>query len=258
MLLEPLAGVLAGAIHAISGPDHLAAVAPIVVRRPESAGRLGMRWGLGHALGATGLGGLGWLARDALPIDWASGIAERGVGVLLIAIGLWALRRGVRTRLHTHPHDHDDGAHTHVHLHGPAYAHAPHESSEHATSHADSARGPGSERDLGRGSRLAPHAPRAHGHAHGHAALGVGALHGLAGTSHLVGVLPALALSSSVQVGVYLVGYAVGATAAMAAFGWLVGVVTRSSGGDGTQLYRGLVSAAGGASVITGAVWVMT
>lgn len=233
MLLEAVAGVLAGGIHAVSGPDHLAAVAPVAARHAESAGRLGFRWGLGHALGAMALGAAGWLLREAVSLELWSELAERSVGILLVGIGLWALRRATQTRVHAHEHAHDGSVHSHVHIHGSGGAHDAH--GPHAT------------------ADVAAH----RAHAHTHAAFAIGALHGVAGTAHLVGVLPALAIPSASGVGAYLLGYGLGATAAMGAFGWLVGAIARRSRRDGTRLYRGMLSATGGAAIVTGIAWIV-
>ena len=225
MLLELLAGTLAGGIHAVSGPDHLAAVAPFAVRRPRAAARIGLRWGLGHAAGVMLLALCGAWLRDALPIDLWSQWAERGVGVVLVAIGLWALRGALRSRLHAHEHTHAGESHTHVHLHGAGEAHP---------------------------------VQTATPHAHTHAAFAVGTLHGVAGTAHLVGVLPALALPSWEAATLYVTGYGVGATGAMAAFGWLVGRVSGLRGFDGTRVYRGILSASGVLAILVGGVWLST
>jgi len=270
VLLELMAGLLAGGIHAISGPDHLAAVAPFAVRHAKpgpgpafseparpGAGRLGLQWGLGHALGVITLGLAGWLLRewavdDGVAIELWSGWAERGVGIVLVCIGLWALRTGLRSHLHSHEHSHDGETHAHVHLHPIGEAHPP----------AVSLARPGGSipgEGCSSGERSSPGegevAVRRHGHAHTHAAFAVGALHGVAGTAHLVGVVPALALPSLAGVGVYLLGYGLGAAAAMGVFGWIVGAVARSSAFDGSRVYRVLVSTAGVFAILTGMAW---
>jgi len=48
MLAATLAGLAAGLIHVLSGPDHLAAVAPLAGGRGR-AWRAGFLWGLGHS-----------------------------------------------------------------------------------------------------------------------------------------------------------------------------------------------------------------
>ena len=50
------AGFLAGFVHVLSGPDHLAAIAPYAVDGKSRAWRTGVRWGLGHAAGVLGVG----------------------------------------------------------------------------------------------------------------------------------------------------------------------------------------------------------
>ena len=60
-------------------------------------------------------------------------------------------------------------------------------------------------------------------HTHGRAALGVGTLHGLAGSSHLLGIVPALAMPSDTTAISYLLLFGVGSVAAMAFFAALVG-----------------------------------
>lgn len=60
-------GIVAGALHAISGPDHLAAVIPRCVSQPWfRAGRVGIVWGLGHGLSATLIGLLGYAFKSGL------------------------------------------------------------------------------------------------------------------------------------------------------------------------------------------------
>ena len=50
MFAAALAGLTAGLIHVLSGPDHLAAVAPLANDRSR-AWRTGFLWGLGHSGG---------------------------------------------------------------------------------------------------------------------------------------------------------------------------------------------------------------
>lgn len=51
MTIALLSGVSSGALHAVTGPDHLLSLGPVALRTPGSAGRVGLTWGLGHALG---------------------------------------------------------------------------------------------------------------------------------------------------------------------------------------------------------------
>jgi NAD(P)-dependent dehydrogenase (short-subunit alcohol dehydrogenase family) len=51
MMLTALSGVVAGVFHVLSGPDHLAAVAPLAASDRGRSVRAGWTWGAGHASG---------------------------------------------------------------------------------------------------------------------------------------------------------------------------------------------------------------
>ena len=59
-MLVAWAGILAGAAHVLAGPDHLAAVAPLSVQGTSSRATLGLKWGMGHAIGICLIGTLIW------------------------------------------------------------------------------------------------------------------------------------------------------------------------------------------------------
>lgn len=219
-MIATLAGLIAGSAHVLTGPDHLAAVAPLAVARPRAAAAVGARWGLGHGLGVALLGAVGLGFRHAVDLDAWSALAEAMVGFLLIAIGLWAWRRAARVVVHTHPHPSPDGA-PHDHLH----AHVGLDAADHDD---------------------APHRE------HTHAPLWIGALHGAAGAGHLFGVLPALALPP-VDAALYLGAYLIAAIASMSAFAALLGLVARRSG---PQLLGGLLRATSAVSIAVGGIWI--
>ena len=51
------AGVAAGCLHTLSGPDHLAALTPLTIGRTHvAAAAMGALWGFGHSLGQLLLG----------------------------------------------------------------------------------------------------------------------------------------------------------------------------------------------------------
>ncbi|TAJ23473.1 MAG: hydantoin utilization protein A [Planctomycetota bacterium] len=93
-------------------------------------------------------------------------------------------------------------------------------------------------------------------HAHAHApsssslarCLGIGALHGAAGLSHLFAVLPALALASPAA---YLAGYGISSTLAMCAVAAGVGRLTLLP-----ALRRRAFGVCSAASVLVGAYWI--
>jgi len=221
MIAPLVAGLLAGAVHVTSGPDHLAAVAPLVARDGRRGWIGGLRWGLGHTGGVLVIALLALALREALPIERLSGIAERLVGLVLIGVGLWAIHVALKSRVHTHEHEHDGEAHAHVHVHAAPLAH-------------DDSRA----------------------HVHAHAAFGIGLLHGLAGSSHFLGVLPALAFPTRIDAAAYLGGYGAGTIAAMVVFARLVGEVAERSGERGQRAFRGVLGACGAAAVVVGCFWI--
>lgn len=94
-----VAGFCAGALHTLSGPDHLAALAPLALRKknPSGAFLTGVYWGIAHVVGQVLLGlSLLTASRSSFVMDIVSqsGLAQHGeqlaavaVGAVLIAIG---------------------------------------------------------------------------------------------------------------------------------------------------------------------------
>jgi hypothetical protein len=76
-------------------------------------------------------------------------------------------------------------------------------------------------------------------------------LHGAAGTGHLLGVLPSLALPTLDAV-FYLIAYFVAAVASMTAFGAILGAVTKQRG---PQVLRRIMYTSSSAAIAVGAVW---
>lgn len=230
MLAIVLAGLAAGGVHVLSGPDHLAAVAPLVADSRRSHWRAGFTWGLGHTGGVFTVGVLALLFRELLPIEALSSWSERLVGVALIAVGLWGARRAARLEVHQHVHVHDAGPHAHIHVHAVD------------RSSADS------------GVVRHPEQP----HQHTHASFAFGVLHGLAGSAHVLGILPALALPTRLLSGTYLVSYGVGNVAAMTLFAAAVGLVSNRVSDGGTRVYRQLLYACSAIAVLVGGLWLAT
>lgn len=220
MWLSLMSGLGAGALHVVSGPDHLAAMAPIAAQDTRQAARLGFRWGVGHGIGAVALGLVGVAARDVINVDLVSQWSEFMVGFMLIGIGLWAFNRARSTHVHAHRHSHDGSEHQHIHVHG-------------AGVHAEGA---------------------ASTHSHSHAALYVGMLHGSAGSGHAFAVLPSLALPTQAAL-LYLAAYFVSAVGAMTVFGAALGQLTR---GHGPERLRYMMYASSLAAVCVGVFWVGT
>ena len=223
MLVIVSAGLVAGALHVLTGPDHLAAVAPLAAGSGNRPWRAGFSWGVGHTGGVLLVGLLAVLVRGVLPLDSISSWSERLVGLALIAIGIWSGHRVFRTRVHVHHHAHDGVPHSHAHFHGAGV--------------------------------LAHDASPVVEHRHVHASFGFGVLHGLAGSSHVLGILPALAFSTNQSAIVYLLSYGVGTVAAMTAFSSVIGVVASRAEFNGVQVYQGLLAACSLAAIGVGTFW---
>jgi hypothetical protein len=216
-MLTVVTGALAGLFHVLSGPDHLAAVAPLAIAERGRGWLAGWTWGVGHASGVVVVAVMAILLRDLFPpIEIVSAWSERLVGAALIAIGIWALRRSARVRSARHVH----GAVAHDHLHvqaGPAWI-----------------------------RRLS----------HAHASFCLGVLHGVAGSSHFFGVLPALALPTREAALLYIAAFGVGTVAAMSAFAAVVG----AAGGHtrpGASVHRGMMVTAAAMAIAVGGVWIL-
>ncbi len=221
-LAAPLAGLLAGVVHVLAGPDHLAAVAPLAARDHRHPGAAGLRWGIGHSAGVLLVGILLAALGEALPLNRIGIAGERLVGVTLLAVGLWTLRQALRLQVHTHVHSHDGDTHAHLHFHSPGHVHEP-------------------------GTRAS--------HRHGHAAFGIGTLHGLAGSSHFLGVLPALALPSRLHAAGYLLAFAIGTVAAMGGFAWTLGRIGRRLATGQERAYRSLLYTSSATACCMGVWW---
>jgi hypothetical protein len=229
LFISILSGLVAGTAHVITGPDHLAALAPMAADKPTRAAALGLRWGLGHGVGVIILGCLGIFARGWINVEALSAYSEFIVGFVLIFVGLWALLRATRMVVHTHDHVHGQ---QHTREHG----HADHHTHSHFHVHASASNHDSAEAHRG----------------HSHAAFAVGFLHGAAGTGHLLGVVPSLALPP-LEASIYLVAYFVAAVLSMTGFGGLVGLISRHRG---PKMLRGVMYTASSAAIVIGAFWV--
>jgi hypothetical protein len=182
-----------------------------------------------------------WL-RDLIPVELLSTWGERLVGVMLLGIGVWAMRAALKHNVHAHEHEHDGERHLHIHTH--SHGHQPAQPSPHR---------------------------------HTHAAFGIGTLHGLAGSSHFLGVLPhqtasCFICSVSHDQGLqaastcwarrpYLLSFGVGTIAAMATanlFSWGMGWLTTRFGQRGVNAYRGLMGTASVVAIGVGCFWIAT
>lgn len=187
MLLPAITGLTAGVVHVFSGPDHLSAIAPFAAENKSKGWLTGLFWGIGHTSGVWIVGIVAYFLREVLPLDSISIWSERLVGFTLVGIGLWGIHRALKTRVHAHEHTHDGEAHLHLHAHVEGVEHTP-----------------------------------AEPHRHLHAPLGIGILHGLAGSSHLFGIMPALLLPTRIAAISYVAAYGLGSILAMSLFSQVI------------------------------------
>ena len=176
MLISIFTGFAAGAVHVVSGADHMVAMAPSSLRKPRVALIDGLAWGIGHSAGVLILSILGILAKDLINIELMSSYAEFLVGISLLIVGGLAIKTSLKVNIHMHQHMHGDEKH-HEHFHFHSLGNKIHKT-------------------------------------HTHAAAGLGILHGFAGASHLFAILPALALPLFGAMA-YLFAYLLGSVFAM-------------------------------------------
>jgi hypothetical protein len=108
------------------------------------------------------------------------------------------------------------------------------------------------------GQHTAHPATRDEAHHHAHVAFGIGILHGLAGSSHFLGVLPILAFPTKVQAVAYLVAFGAGTVVSMAMFSSGIGLLAKRCNASGAKIYRGLMSTCAIAAMAVDGFWLVT
>lgn len=222
------AGIAASVLHVISGPDHLAAVTPLAIETKRKVWKIGLFWGFGHLIGMLLIGILFLLFKGYIPLEKISEHSEQLVGVVLIAVGLWAfLSIFYNHKEHKHPHIHD-GKDPYIHIH------------EH-------------EHDA---SKLE--------HSHTHAkkvkqnmwsSFGIGILHGLAGIAHFILLLPVLGFRNQLDSIQYILGFALGTVLAMTIYTFLLGKITNYTKGQSKSLYKTIRLSGGVFAILIGVYW---
>ncbi len=225
-----LLGVFASMLHVISGPDHLAAVTPLVIETKHKVWKIGFFWGLGHLAGMLLISILLLLFKDIIPIEKISNYSEQFVGVILILVGLWVFYKifGDKSE-HSHPHIHiDDEPFIHIHKH------------EHTTD-------------------------KYHVHSHSIvikqnivSSFGVGVVHGLAGVSHFILLLPILGFNSNFEGGQYIIGFAIGTVIAMTTYAFVIGrIIEFSKGYSNKKILNGIRLTAAVFAIAIGSYWII-
>ena len=205
-------GILAGFVHVVSGADHLISMAPAAISRPKIAIKNSIFWGLGHSSGVVLLAVLAVFIKDITPLNKFSNFAEFLVGISLLIVGVYAIKNSLNLEIHSHSHQHNGLAHHHLHFHSK-------EQKKH--------------------------------NKHSHALTGLGLIHGIAGGSHFLAVLPALALPLP-NAFVYLISYLIGSLLSMNLFAYLISFTTLNAG---QNFIRKLIAFTGGLSFSMGLFW---
>lgn len=190
-------GLVFGLKHATE-VDHVVAVSTIVSQHKNvlHSALVGALWGAGHSASLLLIAAIVLTLRVAIP-ETVSGWLELGVAIMIIGLGISALRRALQknTEVHVHQHSHNGLSHTHVHFHENETRHEPAAHSQH--SHAV--------------SRL------------GWKPVLIGMMHGLAGSGALT--LLVLTQISSSSVGfLYVATFGVGSIAGMLLMSGLIGL----------------------------------
>ena len=219
-------GLLYGLKHATE-VDHIVAVSAIVSehRKLVRAAFVGGLWGAGHTASLVIVGAAVLVLRIAIPERVATWL-EFGVALMIIGLGLAALRRALRSRtdFHIHKHAHGGEYHAHAHFH------------EHGSAHTD--------------------LPDTHSHAVKRMGLKpalVGAAHGLAGSGALT-LLVLTQISSPLLGMLYLGVFGIGSIIGMLVMSGLVGLPFVIGSRKLNGIHYRLQMAAGALSIAFG-IW---
>ncbi|KAF9621432.1 hypothetical protein IFM89_021471 [Coptis chinensis] len=92
LLSSAWTGFFAGCLHTLSGPDHLAALAPLSIGARLESAAVGALWGCGHDAGQVIFGLLFLLLKDRLHIEIIQTWGTRVVGLTLLVIGAMGIK----------------------------------------------------------------------------------------------------------------------------------------------------------------------
>lgn len=92
-MLTALAGLAAGILHVLTGPDHLATVVTLAVEQRRRSWTTGLVWGVGHTSGVWIVGVLVLVLRALLPLEQMASYSDR-----LASMGLSETVRGAGYR----------------------------------------------------------------------------------------------------------------------------------------------------------------
>lgn len=230
-IIQIFTGFFAAMAHVLSGPDHLAAVTPFAIEEKKKAWKIGMFWGAGHITGMLLIGILFGLFKDYFPIEKVSSYSETIVGFILIGIGIWVISKAFEFRKKTkHLHVHSD-EHSFIHTHDNA------SKLNHNHSHDEH------HKTLAKNSQ---------------SAFFVGTIHGFAGVAHFILFLPILGFTSNLEVGSYIIGFALGTIVAMVLFAIILGKASAYLNSSNPQkALKYLRFSSGVLAIAIGLYWIM-
>lgn len=265
-------GLLMGAIHAVTGPDHMSALITIAVNQRAAAVWLGVRWGVGHSTGLILVTGLVVILRDAYGLDqdevldlFTSGM-DWVVGLLMLGLGLWGyrtawlLRRKMRAALppeHESDEAPDDSLPRSAPLQVETHTSAPDLVIVRTEPSSFAMRRRGPLRPLGAVCRCARGRERSSRTTTSLIALGVGILHGIGGPGGVLAVLPTLLMPGPLASVLYLGAFCFAATAVMGGVAGVYGACTYRSREVSPSLPWVLSAISASTSVLIGIVWLV-
>lgn len=207
-----------GAAHAVA-PDHLAAVGVFVSRSRST--REAFRHGARWGLGHALTLTLAGLAVLFVASEWPELLSLRAewlVGVVLVALGARTLWQALRASATSVAADVPLDA---VHTHGDGTTHH-------------------------------------HEHSHRHPLLGIGMLHGLAGSGAMAAIVPLGAGQNPWQAALWMALFGAGTITAMALIAGAAGYSLRNSAQRSARAMRLIMAAAGAASIGVGILWLVS
>jgi len=86
-----LYGASSGALHAVTGPDHVLSLGPVALKRPGRSFQVGLTWGVGHPLGTLLLALPLLLSSRLVHLPTLAGLGDRLAGLALLAMASWSL-----------------------------------------------------------------------------------------------------------------------------------------------------------------------
>jgi nickel/cobalt transporter (NicO) family protein len=85
-----LFGASSGALHAVTGPDHVLSLGPLVLDTRRSPWRIGLSWGIGHSLGTLLLALPAVWFTQAVHLPWLAAVGDRLAGLALLLTAAWS------------------------------------------------------------------------------------------------------------------------------------------------------------------------